>query len=68
MAGSSLQSEEDEESINEIIVKVEMKKFQNLIQNRMAKKNTLVNMDIKRIYPLSKIHQEGVPDGASVAQ
>ena len=44
--------------MNDIIVKIEMKKFQNLIANRKQRKNNLVNQDIKRIYPLNKI-QDG---------
>ena len=39
-------------------MKIEMKKFQNLINNRINKKNSLVNMDVKRIYPLNKIAVE----------
>ena len=31
-----------QESVNEIIVKVEMKKFQNLIENRVRHKNSLL--------------------------
>ena len=44
-----------DESINEIIVKIEMKKFQNLINNRKQRKNNLVNADAGRIFPLNKI-------------
>jgi hypothetical protein len=44
-----------ERSINEIIVKIEMKKFQNLINNRKQRKNNLVNQDIQRIFPINKI-------------
>lgn len=42
-------------SVNEIIVKIEMKKFQNLINNRLERKNNLVNCDAARVFPLSKI-------------
>lgn len=42
-------------SVNEIIVKIEMKKFQNLLSRRMNKKNNLVNSDIQRIYPMNKV-------------
>jgi len=53
---SSLLSEP--ESVNEIIVKIEMKKFQNLINNRLKRKNNLVNMDVYRIYPINKICEQ----------
>jgi len=43
------------DSINEIIVKIEMKKFQNLINNRLKRKNNLMNADIQRIFPMNKI-------------
>ena len=50
--------------INEIIVKMEMKKFQNLINNRLQRKNNLVNADTHRVFPMNKI-----ADGtATVAQ
>ena len=39
--------------VNEIIVKIEMKKFQNLIENRIKHKNNLLQADIKRVYPMS---------------
>jgi len=48
-------AESEQGSVNEIIVKIEMKKFQNLINNRLKRKNNLVNQDIKRLYPLNKI-------------
>lgn len=57
-SGGRYTESEPDESVNDIIVKVEMKKFQNLINNRMQKKNNLVNMDPKRIYPLNKISDE----------
>ena len=38
--------------VNEIIVKIEMKKFQKLIENRMQHKNALLLNDVKRQYPL----------------
>ena len=59
---NSAKDEMEEESVNEIIVKIEMKKFQNLINNRIRKKNNLINMDIYRIYPLNKIAMESNPD------
>ena len=40
--------------VNEIIVKIEMKKFQNLIENRIKHKNNLLRADMKRVYPLTK--------------
>jgi len=43
------------ESVNEIIVKIEMKKFQNLITNRLERKNNLVQNDINRVFPLNKV-------------
>lgn len=43
------------ESVNEIIVKIEMKKFQNLITNRLERKNTLVKNNVNRVYPLNKV-------------
>ena len=43
------------ESINEIIVKIEMKKFQNLITNRLERKNTLVKNNVNRVFPLNKV-------------
>ena len=53
---SSIDNAESEQgSVNEIIVKIEMKKFQNLINNRLKRKNNLVNQDVKRLYPLNKI-------------
>jgi hypothetical protein len=32
-----------------------MKKFQNLINNRLQRKNNLVSSDTNRVYPLNKI-------------
>lgn len=52
--------QDDDQSVNEIIVKVEMKKFQNLVNNRLRKKNNLVNLDVNRIYPINKIALEKV--------
>lgn len=45
----------DKDQINEIIVKIEMKKFQNLITNRLERKNNLVSTDVNRVFPLNKI-------------
>ena len=49
ISGGRYNETEPDDSVNEIIVKVEMKKFQNLINNRLQKKNNLVNMDPKRL-------------------
>lgn len=38
---------------NDIIMKVEMRKFMNLVNNRIQKRNNLVASDIYRIYPLN---------------
>lgn len=38
---------------NDIIMKVEMRKFMNLVNNRIQKRNNLVATDIYRIYPLN---------------
>ena len=40
--------------VNEIIVKIEMKKFQNLVENKIKHKNNLLRADMKRVYPLTK--------------
>ena len=44
--------------VNEIIVKIEMKKFQNLVENRIKHKNNLLQADMKRVYPLNKIQEK----------
>lgn len=49
------QFKDHSQSVNEIIVKIEMKKFQNLINNRLERKNNLVATDAGRVFPLSKI-------------
>jgi len=41
-----------ENEVNDIILKIEMKKFQKLIENRALKKNSLLKSDIKRLYPM----------------
>jgi len=33
-------------------MKIELKKFQKLIENRIQKKNSLLNADVKRLYPI----------------
>jgi hypothetical protein len=45
-----LQADEDE--VNDIIMKIELKKFQKLIENRIQRKNSLLNADSKRLYPM----------------
>ena len=40
--------------VNDIIVKIEMKKFQNLIANKIKHKNNLLQADMMRVYPLTK--------------
>ena len=52
---TQISTKRSQSPVNDIIVKIEMKKFQNLIANRRQRKNNLVNQDIKRIYPLNKI-------------
>ena len=49
------QRKEHGDSFNEIIVKVEMRKFQNLINNRLQKRNNLVSSDINRVFPINKL-------------
>lgn len=41
--------------INEIIVKMEMKKFQRLLHKRMDNQNSLVTGGTQRIYPLNQL-------------
>ena len=50
--------------VNDIIVKIEMKKFQNLIANKIKHKNNLLQADMLRVYPLSK---KGAERGAGVS-
>lgn len=40
------------EEVNDIIMKIELKKFQKLIENRIQRKNALLKADIKRQYPM----------------
>ena len=35
-----------------------MKKFQNLVENRIKHKNNLLQADMKRVYPLNKIQEK----------
>jgi len=41
--------------INDIIVKIEMKKFQNLIDRKLKRKNHLTQNDILNFYPMNKV-------------
>jgi hypothetical protein len=41
-----------DEEVNDIIMKIELKKFQKLIENRIQRKNALLNNDLKRMYPI----------------
>lgn len=50
-AGSVL---EDSEEVNDILMKVEMKKFEKMIENRVRHKNALLNPTLKRLYPLCR--------------
>ena len=52
--GAQLNRRNSNPDVNEIIVKIEMKKFQNLIENRIKHKNNLLRADMKRVYPLTK--------------
>lgn len=52
--GSVFEPRASNPDVNEIIVKIEMKKFQNLIENRIKHKNNLLQADMKRVYPLTK--------------
>ena len=40
------------DEVNEIIMKIEMRKFQKLIENRVQHKNALLKADITRLYPI----------------
>lgn len=44
--------EQTNEEVNGIIMKIELKKFQKLIENRIQRKNALLKADIKRMYPM----------------
>lgn len=50
-----LQNAAGDGNFNEIIAKIEMKKIQNLIENRLNRKNTLVDATCKRTYPLNQL-------------
>ena len=54
-ANGSQEGNKQKDSVNEIIVNIEMKKFQNLISNRLERKNNLVQSDANRTFPLNKI-------------
>ena len=51
---------DQKDDVNEIIVKIEMKKFQNLIENRIKHKNNLLQADIKRVYPMSLQRKDSI--------
>ena len=36
-----------------------MKKFKNLIENRIKHKNNLLKADVKRLYPMNKLMTRG---------
>ena len=36
-------------------MKVEMKKFQNLIENKLRRKNNLTYKDMLRLFPMNKV-------------
>ena len=40
------------DDVNDIILKIEMRKFEKLIENRALKKNALLKSEIKRLYPM----------------
>ena len=40
------------DEVNDIILRIEMKKFEKLIENRALKKNSLLKTEIKRLYPM----------------
>jgi hypothetical protein len=49
---NSFKDKEQNEEVNDIIMKIELKKFQKLIENRIQRKNALLQNDIKRMYPM----------------
>ena len=49
---TTLEEGKEEEEVNDIIMKIELKKFQKLIENRVQRKNTLLNSDTHRLFPL----------------
>ena len=54
------ETENRHSDVNDIIVKIEMKKFQNLIANKIKHKNNLLQADMMRVYPLTKKAQAGM--------
>ena len=46
--------------VNEIILKIEMKKFQNLLDNRQKNQNSLLQVNLNRMYPMNKALAEYV--------
>lgn len=45
--------ETNQTDVNEIIVKMEIAKFQKLLDNRLKHRNNLLKADIKRVYPMN---------------
>ena len=54
MKNKTLSQNDSRKDVNEILVKIEMKKFQKLIDNRIMHNNALLKKDAKRYYPLCK--------------
>ncbi len=54
-----------DEDVNDIILKIEMKKFHKLIQNRVQHKNTLLKADITRLYPICSYKANHSPTNVS---
>lgn len=54
MKNKTLSQNDSRKDVNEILVKIEMKKFQKLIDNRIMHNNALLKNDAKRYYPLCK--------------
>ena len=48
------ENDKSDATVNEIMVKVEMKRLNNLIANRDPLRNTLLKADKARVYPLNK--------------
>jgi len=48
--------------VNDILGKIEMRKFQNMIENRLKRQNNLLQADVKRMYPMNKVKDSGVSD------
>jgi hypothetical protein len=50
---SDIQRVSSTKDVNQILVKIEMKRFQKIIDSRMQHRNPLLVNDVKRCYPLS---------------